>query len=229
MFLGEGYIGDGYIRERKKELRRIIKNRLKSFDNGILLEKSKSILSTFFDTEIWKNSRAVFTYLSIPEEVNTWILVDRALKEKKEVFIPRVNGKNLIFHKLLWDKRAFTQMTVEEDKKNFKKWGYKGIYEPTENLPSVEISEVCTKMNDSSQLVIVVPGLAFDKHRRRLGRGGGFYDRFLSKIKESSKSPVLVSLAFSFQIVDEVPVEVHDIPVDIIFTESFVIGKGGNI
>jgi 5-formyltetrahydrofolate cyclo-ligase len=67
---------------------------------------------------------------------------------------------------------------------------------------------------------VVVPGRAFDMGRNRLGRGYGFYDRFLSVIPR--KVP-LIGLAFDFQIVKPLPVEEHDIPMDVIITQKKII------
>ncbi|MCH7604023.1 MAG: 5-formyltetrahydrofolate cyclo-ligase, partial [Planctomycetes bacterium] len=64
--------------------------------------------------------------------------------------------------------------------------------------------------------LIVAPGLAFDSHGRRLGRGGGFYDRFLARTRDSA---VLVGIAFDGQIIDDIPSQDHDVMVDIVITE----------
>ena len=63
---------------------------------------------------------------------------------------------------------------------------------------------------------VIVPGAAFDVHGKRLGLGGGYYDRFL-KLAENAKK---ISLAFDFQILENIPTEPHDLPVDFIITEK---------
>lgn len=69
--------------------------------------------------------------------------------------------------------------------------------------------------------VVIVPGLAFDAAGRRLGQGHGYYDRFLAGLGGKG---VAVGLAFSWQIIPEVPVDAWDIPVDAVVTESGVVG-----
>ena len=76
-----------------------------------------------------------------------------------------------------------------------------------------------SKNKQTEQLdLIIVPGIAFDKTKGRLGRGGGYYDQFLSTTKAKK-----IALAFEKQIVNLVPKEAHDINMDIIITESRII------
>ena len=72
---------------------------------------------------------------------------------------------------------------------------------------------------------MVVPGVAFDRKGKRLGRGKGFYDRFLK-----STNATKVGVGYEFQLIDEVPSEPHDISMDIIVTQkTTIIIKNGNI
>jgi 5-formyltetrahydrofolate cyclo-ligase len=71
--------------------------------------------------------------------------------------------------------------------------------------------------------LVVVPGMAFDPDGRRLGRGHGYYDRFLTSLGETA---VTVGLAFSWQLIPEVPVEAWDVPVDAVVTENGVVERG---
>ncbi len=71
--------------------------------------------------------------------------------------------------------------------------------------------------------LVVVPGLAFDAAGWRLGRGHGYYDRFLRRLAGTS---LAVGLAFSWQMVPEVPVDAWDVPVDAVVTEEGVVGRG---
>jgi 5-formyltetrahydrofolate cyclo-ligase len=68
--------------------------------------------------------------------------------------------------------------------------------------------------------VALVPGLAFDLRGHRLGRGGGHYDRVLARLSPDS---ITIGLAFELQLMKRLPVEVHDVPVDLIVTEIRVI------
>ncbi|WP_424767976.1 5-formyltetrahydrofolate cyclo-ligase [Paenibacillus sp. sgz302251] len=67
--------------------------------------------------------------------------------------------------------------------------------------------------------VVFVPGLAFDRQGGRLGYGGGYYDRFAERIKQSESKPIWIGAAFEAQLVERVPVEPHDFPMNGIVTE----------
>ena len=67
--------------------------------------------------------------------------------------------------------------------------------------------------------IILVPLLAFDKNLNRIGYGGGFYDRYIKKIKRKKK-PILIGLAYSYQRVKKIPTNIHDMKMDFIVTEK---------
>lgn len=114
-------------------------------------------------------------------------------KNKKKFYLPRVNGVNL-------DILPYDESRLEI--------GSFHIEEPTgsDTHPVEEIE------------LIVVPGVAFDSKGRRLGRGKGFYDRLLSESKA-----VKIGIGYEFQLIDEVPAEQHDVPMDIVITEHTTI------
>ena len=106
----------------------------------------------------------------------------------------------------------------------------RGIIQPVilKNFDSLEVGEfnILTVKKNLREFIdpkkidcVIVPGVAFDVHGKRLGMGGGYYDRFL-KLTENAKK---ISLAFDFQLVENVPTESHDMPVDIIITEKQII------
>lgn len=113
-------------------------------------------------------------------------------KEKKKFYLPRVNGIDLDI--LPFDRH---KMHI----------GAFRIEEPT----GTDISD--------PQLIelIIVPAIAYDRNGNRIGRGKGYYDRLLNRTKA-----LRIGVAYDFQIVDEFDVEPHDIPVDIVITESTV-------
>jgi len=68
--------------------------------------------------------------------------------------------------------------------------------------------------------ILLVPMVAFDKYSNRIGYGGGFYDRYIKKIKKKNKKILTIGLAYSFQKVKEIPISKHDIKLDFIVTEK---------
>ncbi len=132
---------------------------------------------------------------------------------KKEVNIlplfQKLEGKILLLPKTVSHHIIPVEVKTLENLKE----GKFGIPEP-EGKP-VEISKID---------VVIVPAIAFDKEGHRLGYGKGYYDRFLEKFKGTK-----IGVAYDFQIVDNLPKEQHDIPVDIIVTPTQIIqSKGGN-
>lgn len=110
--------------------------------------------------------------------------------DRKHFYLPRVNGVNL-------DILPYDESRLE--------LGAFHIEEPTGN----SIYDI-----DDIELIIV-PAIAYDRKGNRLGRGKGFYDRLLNETKATK-----IGIAYEFQIVDEVPVESHDVPMDIVISPS---------
>ena len=126
-------------------------------------------------------------YLASPEEINIDPYIEYMLHMGVEVVAPRWNGETYELAKL-----------KGLDEKNLRR-GPMGIREPAD-ADIVEPKEVHAW---------IVPGLAFTRGGKRLGYGGGWYDRFLAS---APKGAVKVGVAYSFQIVDDLPAEPHDIP-----------------
>lgn len=110
--------------------------------------------------------------------------------DRKRFYLPRVNGVNLEI------------LPYEESRLEL---GAFHIEEPTGN----------ETVNADDIELIVVPAVAYDRRGNRLGRGKGFYDRLLGETKATK-----IGIAYEFQIIDEVPVEPHDVPMDIVISPS---------
>lgn len=203
------------IKEQKKILRSTIKQKLKSLppaDNFLYNE-----LAHF---KAYQNARTVLLYASLPEEAPTRKLIDLCLADNKIIALPRVDGKDMDFF-ILNPGIPLCRQTQK---------GVFGIMEPTPNLSRL------TAEKAESPILIFVPGLAFDKHGFRLGRGAGYYDRFLAGLcgklfsadnngmqksgTAQDKNVTLVGLCRSIQIVKKVPAEAHDIQVDFLMSEN---------
>ena len=91
-----------------------------------------------------------------------------------------------------------------------------GIREPPPESPVLRLDEI----SDCSVMVIV-PGVAFDRGKSRLGRGGGYYDRFLRRLESKSRVQYLLGVCFYEQLVPEVPWGSHDIPVNGVVTDRY--------
>ncbi|MEG2073251.1 MAG: 5-formyltetrahydrofolate cyclo-ligase [Angelakisella sp.] len=145
----------------------------------------------------------VLIYLSTPWEVSTKIPIAHAMGVGKTVAVPRWGEGRMEFC-------HFTDYSLLTP-------GRKGILQPTPGVPVLE---------DMSNAICIVPALAADLHGMRIGYGGGYYDRFLESFGGTS-----VILAYDSMVKVSLPNEPHDLPVNIIITQSEVIrvNKGDNL
>jgi 5-formyltetrahydrofolate cyclo-ligase len=146
----------------------------------------------------YARARSVMLYAPIPGEVDCRPIAVAGWKDGKTVLLPRVT----------WAKRHMVAVPVHSlDQKLVT--GRNGLREPDGEPWPVEKIDL-----------IVVPGLAYDRHGNRLGRGGGFYDRFLARPGLAART---CGLAFSVQVVRELPIHPNDYPVKVLVTDKEVL------
>ena len=177
----------------KTELRQKILTLLRKQKEEERLAKSLAILDKLLRSPEFQKALTVLFYAAFDGEVDTFEMMQRAQQLGKKVGLPYIVRK---------EKRMIPTVveSIEEDLAI----GPYGVKQPKET------SEGKTLSADELDLVIV-PGVAFDRHNHRLGRGQGYYDRFLKGL--CARTPT-IGLAFYFQIVDHLPPkEEHDVPV----------------
>ena len=135
-------------------------------------------------------------------EIDTQALIETALKDGKKVFAPKVESEKLIFLPVLsvdgpWQDGPF------------------GIREPIDprngsKRPEPAVPGDAQAMADSRALLIIAPGIAFDREGNRLGRGKGYYDRFFAEMDEGGREYTSLGLCMDFQLVDQVPAGEQD-------------------
>ncbi len=177
----------------KTDIREEILRKLKEQREESRQKKSLQIKKKLFSQPLFLQSDTVMFYVAKREEVDTTVMIRDALKIGKKVVVPMilVNEKKIIPSQLL------------NPKKELEKGPY-GIYQPKKQF----MRKVLLKTID----LVIVPGVAFDRSGNRLGRGGGYFDRFLSKF--TKRNVPVFGLAFKFQILNKLPVFSHDIPVN---------------
>jgi len=140
----------------------------------------------------FQKAGTILFYASFDGEVETFEMMKTAQKLGKIIGLPRIGANE---KKIVPTLVASLEMDLEAGPYGIKQ----SKYDPSKAL------------EDNNLDMVVVPGVAFDKQNNRLGRGGGYYDRFLGALP--SRIPT-VGLAFDFQIVDSLPFkEEHDVPV----------------
>ena len=175
---------------RKEDLRRQIQQIKRQFTPQQLEELSLPVISRL--RPLLADAQTIMAYYSLPDEVNTHGLIDELVAEGKTVLLPKVTGTDTM------ELRRYT--------------GRADLQEGTYHI----LEPVGEPFTDYAGIDLIhVPGLAFDAVGHRLGRGRGYYDRFLLSLFTIHYSLFTsIGVCFDFQKVDEVPVDAHDIVMD---------------
>lgn len=175
----------------KKQLRTLIRQCKRQFSDSQLRELSFAATESIIVHPKIKEAKVVMAYCSLPDEVYTYRLLDKLKEMGKYVVLPKVvDCKNM-------------EVRTYNGKDDLAIGAY-NIYEPTgEKYTSIENIDVA-----------IVPGMAFDKDGNRLGRGKGYYDRFLAQIPATYK----IGICFGFQLLENVPSCRFDITMDEVIT-----------
>jgi 5-formyltetrahydrofolate cyclo-ligase len=183
------------IRIEKAQLRDRVRKVLAAMSGAGQLEASRNIISLLCNQSYWKSAQSVLLYAPLPEEPDVWPLVAMGLEEGKSMVLPRYIPETKTY-----------EICPISHAENDIQIGKYGIREPASHCAAATISLLD---------FILVPGIAFDLHGHRLGRGKGFYDQLLKNVRG-----VTCGVAFDDQIVEAVPVEPHDMRVKIVLTPT---------
>jgi len=184
------------VQETKAVIRKKILNLLKSQEEEDKRKNSLIILERLCKLPEFATAHRILFYASFDGEVETFEMMKQAQKLGKKVALPII----------LWENKTIVPALVNDLQEDLEPGKY-GIKQPKETMK---------RISDYNEIdMIVVPGVAFDTNRNRLGRGAGYYDRFLETVPSSV---FRVGLAFDFQIIDTFPKEQNDIPVDCVIT-----------
>jgi len=181
----------------KEKLRKEIKNKRRKQSKEGNRKKSKEIKERLFQFKEFKDSKTVLFYISYNGEVFTHDMILESFY-KKNIIVPVSNPAD---HSLtLSHIKSWEELSI----------GSYGILEPrVEKRRKTDIKDID---------LIIIPGVAFDRSGNRLGHGKGYYDKLLKKTKVTT-----IGLCFEFQLLEKIPMEVHDESVDIIITEKGII------
>lgn len=174
----------------KKELRAQIREKKRAMTEYQIESASRELGEKFAACAQYQNARTIYGYMPYNQEVRTVPVLERAIAEGKQVAVPKVYGDTMRFI-LVTD---LSRMAKSE----------MGIPEPVDDGPVA---------NDPTALVLM-PGMAFTDRGDRMGYGGGYYDKFLS----AEPNHPTVALCYDFQLVESLPTEEYDIPVDLVLT-----------
>jgi len=190
------------LEQSRQGLRDAARVRRRTLAPGDCLSWSGSIQLTVLKLVEYRSARAVALYSPVENEVDTSSILRDALKLGKKVFYPKLSSAGT---------GDFARISSAAELVT----GRYGILEPAG-------SEALTPA-DGDSLIVFIPGLLFDRHGNRLGRGGGWYDRVLNELGNRG---FFVGLAYEFQLVDDLPAEIWDQRVHLLITEKNQIDCG---
>ncbi|XP_004489972.1 5-formyltetrahydrofolate cyclo-ligase, mitochondrial isoform X3 [Cicer arietinum] len=206
--------------KQKKTLRTQVKKCLKAMDPSLRSQQDNAIQDIILGAPWFKSSLRLCAYISCSalREVDTFKLLSQILQPGgKKVYVPRVEDKNSHM-RMLNISRIDDLIANSMD-----------ILEPPPVDADGNAREDVMQANDPID-ILLLPGLAFDRSGRRLGRGGGYYDTFLKNYQDLAasrnwKQPLLVALSYSQQILDEgvIPITSTDVPVDALVSPEGVV------
>ncbi len=170
----------------KQALRASIRARKRAMTGEQILEKSARLGQLFRQSDYYQTAKTIYGYLPYNQEVRTVPMLRQALADGKRVAVPKCYGDEMKF--------------IYLDDLNQVAQGYAGIPEPIADGP----------VADDPTALVLMPGLAFDRAGHRVGYGGGFYDKFLSR---EPAHPTL-ALCYDFQVLEHLETEEFDVSVD---------------
>jgi 5,10-methenyltetrahydrofolate synthetase len=176
----------------KAKVRKEIASLKQRYTREELLAKSIEVCKQIEASDVFQQAINIFTYNAMKDEVSTIALMER-WKDRKKFYFPVVAGNELIFREIN-DATLFERSSIGVNEPK----GMKGVGHERADL-------------------ILVPGVAFDRNRNRLGRGKGYYDRFLSDSLVTK-----VGICFEFQLIAVVPADEGDIKMDLIISEHTI-------
>lgn len=174
----------------KIELRRLIRAQKRAMTQAQIEKASRELGEKLAKCPQYAAAKTIYGYMPYNQEVRTVPMLERALAEGKQVAVPKVYGDTMKFI-LVTD---LTQMAASN----------MGIPEPVADGP----------IADDPNAMVLMPGLAFTAKGDRMGYGGGYYDKFLA----AEPNHPTVALCYDFQLVDFIPTDAYDIPVDLVLT-----------
>lgn len=185
----------------KSQLRKRMAEIVNALSNDEKQSQSREVFQKLIDHPRYKSSRRLSIFLSTKNEIDTIPIIKHALEvDKKHCFVPLVRKTGLGCDKCIKSQMIMVELTSMKEYNDLALNNY-GIKEHSE---PVDIDKIATPCGDNPLDLVIVPGVAFSKDGRRLGRGKGYYDEFLINwSKMSRKQLYCIGIAFREQIIDD--------------------------
>lgn len=188
-----------------KDTRKAIRESRQAVPAPYAVQASAKFVELIVELEWYQNAKRIAAYLPFNGEANPLPLMDRAILDGKQVFVPVIVAKSEPLKFEAWTRET----AVHANRFN--------ISEPESSSDSIAPTELD---------FVVTPLVAFDGQRNRLGVGGGYYDRtfaFLNNVATKDRQPFLVGLAYELQRIKKINASSHDVKLDAVVTETGVL------
>lgn len=190
------------VHHAKADLRQQVRARLNALTPDQQTAASRDICSRLREHASWQSATTVLCFAPLPDEADVWPLVTEGLATGKLIGLPRFAPEH----------SGYVASQVRDLERDVRIGRFQ-IREPLPGCPELVLSRFD---------LILVPGVAFDKHGQRLGRGQGYYDRWLREVHRAT----LCGVAFREQLLEEIPAASHDVRMHLVVTPDEVIQAG---
>ena len=180
----------------KKDIRKEVLTRRGLLSEKEWEEKSSRICKKLITHPFFLSTNSIYCYVDYRNEVGTKAIIEEAWRLGKNVAVPKIDGDEMRFYYI------DSYLELQD--------GFRGIMEPNTRRPACD-----------ADALVIMPGVAFDKERNRIGYGKGYYDRFLT----SHPSYQTISICFECQLVENILNEYHDIKPELLITEEKIYAK----
>lgn len=185
------------MQNAKEKIRRKALSKRRALNHDGNMCASKKITHAIINSNYYKKAKTIGCYLSMKDEVNTELMIREIKKNNKSLFLPKIQlDATINFIQINKDSRYSTNQY--------------GIKEPKDNEDQ-DIEKID---------LIIVPLVAFDSTGKRIGMGGGYYDKKFQSLRQNNKKPILIGIAFDCQHFKAIQSDSWDIDLDHVFTES---------
>lgn len=182
--------------ETKRDIRKRVLSYRDSMDKKEWEENSRKIQDCVLTHPFFLKLNSIYCYVDYRKEVGTESIIKKAWELGKRVAVPKIEGEEMNFYYI----SDFSDL----------KEGYRGILEPVTNVPA-----------EDAHALVILPGVAFDRNRNRIGYGKGFYDKFMDKHPTFHT----IALAFECQMLDAIDADTFDYKPEVLITEEMLYDK----
>ena len=189
--------------ETKTHIRKEILSKRASMTSEEVMEKSNTIISRLMEMKVYQDAKDILVYVDFQNEVMTKEFIVKAISQGKNIFCPVIKNNEMDFYRInnLDDLEA----------------GYFGILEPR-TCNDMQKYKPKNQIASSSQTktLLIMPGVAFDEKKDRIGYGKGYYDRYLA----THSGFYIIAVCFELQMIENIEAQTHDKRPDILLTEE---------